>query len=247
LVLFSEDRPRPLDVDALHVRVSALRLEHPRQWGACWLADLLWQRLNLASLFAQRLGRSREGADWATVLRLLTIDRRLAPGSEWRLRREWFERTALADWLNVDARAVQDDTLYRARDRALKQREAFFAPLRRRWVALFKVRYEGLLYEFSSAYFECDGPEDPNDPRRFGHSRDRRSDCAPVVLALVGTPEGLPLASELLPGNPSDKTTLRDRLEKVRSRYGAAQLADGPRPPDRGGAGGNAGERAAGA
>ena len=225
MFLFPEDRLPLLhgEVDALHLRVSALRLERPRQWGACWLADLLWQRLHLDSFFAQRLGRSREGTDWAAVLRILTIYRLLAPGSEWRLHREWFERTALADLLDVDVRAVQDDTLYRAHDRVLKHREALFAHLRQRWVALFNVRYEVLLYDLTSTYFECDVPEDPNDPRRFGHSRDRRSDCVQVVIALVVTPEGLPLAYEMLPGNTSDKTTLRDMLEKVRSRYGAAQ------------------------
>jgi len=225
MILFPEDRPLPRggDVDALHLRVSALRLERARQWGACWLADLLWRRLDLDVFFAAHLGCSREGTDWAMVLRILTIYRLLSPGSEWRLHREWFERTALADLLNVDVRVVQDDTLYRAHDRVLKHREALFAHLRQRWVALFNARYEVLLYDLTSTYFECDVPDDPNDPRRFGHRRDRRSDCVQVVVALVVTPEGLPLAYEMLPGNTSDKATLRAMLEKVRSRYGAAQ------------------------
>ena len=80
-----------------------------------------------------------------------------------------------------------------------------------------------LLYDLTSTYFECDAPDDANDPRRFGHSRDRRSDCVQVMVALVVTPEGLPLAYEMLPGNTSDKTTLRNMLGKVRSRYGAAE------------------------
>ena len=210
-------------MDVLRLRVSALRLERPRQWGACWLADMLWQRLHLDSFFAERLGCSREGTDWATILRILTIYRLLAPGSEWRLHREWFERTALADLLDVDIRAVQDDTLYRAHDRVLEHREALFAHLRQRWADLFDVRYEVLLYDLTSTYFECDAPDDENDPRRFGHSRDKRSDCVQVVVALVVTPEGLPLAYEMLPGNTSDKTTLRDMLGKVRTRYGAAE------------------------
>jgi hypothetical protein len=225
MVLFPDDRLPLLhgEVDAVQLRVSALRLDRPRQWGACWLADILWRRLHLDSFFAQHLGRSREGTDWAAVLRILTIYRLLSPGSEWRLHREWFQRTALADLLDVDVRAVQDDTLYRAHDHVLDHREALFAHLRQRWVDLFNARYEVLLYDLTSTYFECDVPEDPNDPRRFGHSRDRRSDCVQVVIALVVTPEGLPLAYEMLPGNTSDKTTLRDMLEKVRSRYGAAQ------------------------
>jgi transposase len=147
----------------------------------------------------------------------------LSPGSEWRLHREWFERTALADLLAVDVRAAQDDTLYRAHDRLLEHREALFAHLRQRWADLFPVRYEVLLYDLTSTYFECDVPDDADDPRRFGHSRDRRSDCVQVVVALGVPPEGLPLAYEMWPGNTSDKTTLRDTLERVRSRYGAAE------------------------
>ena len=132
------------------MRVSALRLERPRQWGACWLANLLWQRLHLDSFFEERLGCSREGTDWATILRILTIYRLLAPGSEWRLHRAWFERTALADLLDVDVRAVQlFDTLYRAHDRLLEYREALFAHLRQRWADLFHVRYEVLLYDLT--------------------------------------------------------------------------------------------------
>ena len=225
MFLFPEDRQPPLDgdIDVLRLRVSALRLERPRQWGACWLADLLWQRLHLDSFFAQLLGRSRKGTDWATVLRILTIYRLLSPGSEWQLHREWFQQTALADLLDVDIRAAQDDTLYRAHDCVLKHREALFAHLRQRWATLFNVRYEVLLYDLTSTYFECDAPDDANDPRRFGHSRDRRSDCVQVIVALVVTPEGLPLAYEMLPGNTSDKTTLRNMLGKVRSRYGAAE------------------------
>jgi transposase len=225
MVLFPDDRPLPLngDVDALHLRVSALRLDRPRQWGACWLANLLWQRLHLDSFFAEHLGCSREGTDWAIILRILTIYRLLSPGSEWRLHRDWFERTALAELLDVDVRVVQDDTLYRAHDHVLEHREALFAHLRQRWVALFNVRYEVLLYDLTSTYFECAAPDDENDPRRFGHSRDKRSDCVQVVVALVVTPEGLPLAYEMLPGNTSDKTTLRDMLARVRSRYGAAE------------------------
>jgi transposase len=98
-----------------------------------------------------------------------------------------------------------------------------FAHLRQRWEDLFQARYEVLLYDLTSTYFECDVPDDEHDPRRFGHSRDRRSDCVQVIVALVVTPEGLPLAYEMLPGNTSDKTTLRAMLAKVRLRYGAAE------------------------
>lgn len=224
IALFPADRLPPAGgTEAIQVRLEGLRLEHPRQWGACWLGDDLWRRLGLDEFFASRLPPSREGTDWEKVLRILTLYRLLSPGSEWRLHRQWFGTTALADLLGVDARAAQDDTLYRCLDLLLPHKEGLFTHLRARWSELFQARYEVLLYDLTSTYFECDQPTDPQDPRRFGYSRDRRSDCVQVVVALVVTPEGLPLAYEMFPGNTSDKTTLRGMIETIRRRYGSAE------------------------
>jgi len=222
--LFPQDRTPPAGgTPAVQVRLNALRLSRPRTWGACWLGDSLWRELQLDTFFAARLGRSREGTDWEKVLRLLTLYRLLSPGSEWRLHRHWFGTTALADLLGVDERAAQDDTLYRCLDLLLPHREELFAHLRQRWSDLFGARYEVLLYDLTSTYFECDAPEAEGDPRRFGYSRDRRGDCVQVIVALVVTPEGLPLAYEMLPGNTADKTTLRAMLETIQRRYGKAE------------------------
>jgi hypothetical protein len=224
LSLFPADRTPPLGgSDAVQVRLEAMRLEHPRQWGACWLGDHLWRTLHLDDFFGARLPVTREATDWEKVLRILTIYRLLSPGSEWRLHRIWFGTTALADLLGVDARAVQDDTLYRCHDLLLPLKEELFAHLRQRWSDLFGARYEVLLYDLTSTYFECDVPTDEKDPRRFGYSRDKRSDCVQVVVALVVTPEGLPLAYEMFPGNTADKTTLRGMLATIRRRYGEAE------------------------
>lgn len=224
LALFPEDRtPPPGEVETLQVRLSALTLERPRQWGACWLANELWGTLRLDDFFGARLPVSREDTDWEKVLRILVIYRLLSPGSEWRLHRHWFATTALADLLGVDDRAVQDDTLYRCHDLLRAHKEELFQHLRTRWSDLFGARYEVLLYDLTSTYFECDVPADENDPRRFGYSRDRRGDCVQVIVALVVTPEGLPLAYEMLPGNTADKTTLRGMLATIRRRFGAAE------------------------
>lgn len=223
LELLPEDRViTASEVDAVQVRLSAMSLERPRQWGACWLADTLWRQLHLDGFFGEKLGRSREGTDWEKVLRVLVIYRLLSPGSEWRLHRQWFGTTAMSDLLDVDERAAQPATLYRCLDLLLAEKETLFAHLRERWRDLFAARYEILLYDLTSTYFECDVPEDETDPRRFGYSRDRRSDCVQVIIALVVTPEGLPLAYEMLPGNTADKTTLLSMLELVQKRHGQA-------------------------
>ncbi|MGH7996111.1 MAG: hypothetical protein ACREFX_07155, partial [Opitutaceae bacterium] len=143
MALFPEDREAPAGgVDSLQVRLSELRLERPRQWGGCWLADQLWQKLRLDQFFGERLEDSREGTAWEKVVRILAIYRLLSPGSEWRLHRHWFETTALADLLGVDGRAVQDDTLYRGLDLLLEHKEALFGHQQERWRDLFGARYE---------------------------------------------------------------------------------------------------------
>jgi transposase len=139
------------------------------------------------------------------------------------LHRHWFATTACADLLDVDERLAQDDTLYRGLDGLLAHKDELFAHLRRRWSDLFGAKFDVLLYDLTSTYFECDVPDNETDPRRFGYSRDKRGDCVQVIVALVVTPEGLPLAYEMFPGNTADKTTLRDMLKLIRQRYGSAE------------------------
>src|SRR5690242_9322023 len=101
LSLFPEDRCEGLLADAsiVGVKLSELQLRRPPQWGACWLALLLWRELQLDLFWCKRLGVSRKGTRWDQVLFVLVAYRLLAPGSEWRLHREWFQRSALADLL----------------------------------------------------------------------------------------------------------------------------------------------------
>src|SRR3974390_766165 len=244
LSLFPEDRVEGLLTDAsvVGVRLSELRLRRPRQWGACWLALMLWRELPLDQFWSAQLGVSRKGTHWDQVLFVLVAYRLLAPGIEWRLHREWFQRSALADLLGEDARLAEIHKLYRCHDRLLGHKQAVFDHLVGRWRDLFNISYDVLLYDLTSTYFEADPPFPEGDKRRFGYSRDHRPDCVQIIIALVVTPEGLPLAYEVLPGNTADKTTLRGFLERIERQYGKARriwlmdLADGPRRADRGGA-----------
>ena len=225
LWLFAEDGCEGIlpDASIVRLKLSELRLCRPRQWGACWLALLLWQELQLDRFWAARLPASRKGTRWDLELFVLVAYRLLAPGSEWRLHREWFERTALADLLGADFGLAEIHKLYRCHDRLLEHKEALFDHLTGRWRDLFNARFDLLLYDLTSTYFEAEPPFPEGDKRRFGYSRDHRPDCVQVVIALVITPEGLPLAYEILSGNTSDKTTLRDFLARIERQYGKAR------------------------
>jgi transposase len=264
--IFPDDRtlPEGLDCPVVQVNLKHLELRHPRQWGACWLGQTLWEQLCLDEFWAPRLPESREGTSWLNVLKILTLYRLIDPGSEWRLHREWYGHSALGDLLQAPT-VMADDTLYRCLDKLLVHKQDLFSFLYKRWENLFGIRYEVLLYDLTSTYFECDVPatatrchrkpkqamdtvasttdsietdvlddEASNEPedgstdevlsgkRQFGYSRDKRGDCVQVVIALIVTPEGFPLAYEVLAGNTADNTTLPDFLKKVETQYGKA-------------------------
>lgn len=225
LSLFPEDRIDEALVDESVVRLclSQLRLCRPRMWGGCWLVLKLWERLGLDRFWVEQLPKSRKGTRWDQVLLVLVAYRLLSPGSEWRLHRQWFDRSALADLLGADAGLAEIHKLYACHDKLLEHKTALFDHLVGRWRDLFNVDFDVLLYDLTSTYFEADPPFGEQDKRRFGYSRDKRPDCVQVVIALVITPEGLPLAYEVLPGNTADKATLRDFLDRIERQYGKAR------------------------
>ena len=225
MALFPEDRSEALmaDESIVRVRLSELRLCRPRQWGACWLVVKLWRELELDQFWGERLLRSRKGTRWDQVLLVLVAYRLIAPGSEWRLHREWFSRCALGDLLGADFSLADSHKLYACHDLLLKHKQALFDHLVNRWRDLFNASFEVLLYDLTSTYFESDPPKEEKDKRRFGYSRDKRSDCVQVVIALIVTPQGFPLAYEVLAGNTADNTTLRAFLQKIEAQYGKAQ------------------------
>ena len=210
------------DVDALGVVLSQLRVQRPRQWGACWLSLQLWQQLELDTFWRPRLGPSREGTPWLKVLKTLVAYRLIDPGSEWRLHRQWFDASAMGDLLDADFALAEKNTLYRCLDRLVEHKDELFKFLARRWGELFGAKFDVLLYDLTSTYFESDEDRGPEDLRQFGYSRDKRGDCRQVVIALIVTPEGFPLSYEVMSGNTADSTTLSDFLDRIEQRYGRA-------------------------
>lgn len=224
VALFPEERIGATEnADIVRIRLSQLSLHRPRQWGACWLVCQLWEQLGLDQFWSQRLAPSRKGTRWDWVLQVMVAYRLIDPGSEWRLYRHWFEHSAMVDLLGAEQELAEIHKLYECHERLLKHKKELFSHLTGRWKDLFNAKFEVLLYDLTSTYFESDPPFAEEDKRRYGYSRDKRSDCVQVVIALIVTPEGFPLAYEVLSGNTSDKTTLADFLKKIEDQYGKAQ------------------------
>ena len=222
LSLFPDDREIPADaVDSLQVKVSGLELRRPRLFGSCWLGCELWRQLGLHEFWDTRLAGSREEVAWEKVLQLLVVNRLLDPGSEFRVHRQWYLSTAMDALLGTDFAVAEKDRLYRCLDRVLEHKQELFLWLRQKWADLFQADFEVLLYDLTSTYFE--GAMEQNPKAKYGHSRDQRTDCLQVVIALVITPDGFPLAYEVMNGNTSDRATLRGFLDKIEKTYGKAK------------------------
>ena len=222
LSLFPEDRPLPDDaVDSIQVKLSGLELRRPRPFGNCWLANELWHQLGLTEFWSERLPEGREAVSWEKVLRLLVVNRLLEPGSEFRIHRHWFVESAMDALLETDFAVADKDRLYRCLDRVLEHKQDLFIWLKQKWAELFHADFEVMLYDLTSTYFEGEMEENPKAKR--GYSRDSRPDCLQVVIALIVTPDGFPLAYEVMDGNTSEHKTLSPFLKHIEDTYGKAR------------------------
>jgi transposase len=222
LSLFPEDRPVPADaIDSVQVKLSEMKLERARPYGNCWLGCELWRQLQLDRFWSGKLPPGRESVAWPQVLELLVVNRLIDPGSEFRVHRHWFDQSAMDVLLGQDFAVAEKDRLYRCLDRVLEHKQELFVHLQQRWKDLFDAEFDLLLYDLTSTYVE--GEAEQNPKARYGYSRDKRPDCKQVVIALIVTPAGLPLAYEVMAGNTSEKTTLRGFLERIERLYGKAR------------------------
>jgi transposase len=222
LSLFPDDREVPSDtLDSLQVNLAGLELRRPRPFGNCWLASALWRQLGLTEFWQERLAAGREDISWEKVLRLLVVNRLLEPGSEFRVHRHWFVESAMDALLETDFAVAGKDRLYRCLDRIVEHKQELFVHLKQKWAELFAADFEVLLYDLTSTYFE--GEMEECGKAKRGYSRDSRPDCVQVVIALIVTPDGFPLAYEVMDGNTSEQKTLQPFLDRIEKAYGQAR------------------------
>jgi transposase len=223
LRLFPDDDkvPLPDDPDVVRVRVGDVAWSNPRDFGNIFLARWLWNMLDLDAIINRQVPQGKETVRPADVVAIEVINRLCAPCSEFALAEHWYASTALEDLLGVPDDAVTKDRLYRTLDQLLQGQVAIENDLKDRLQGLFHLEYDLLLYDLTSSYFE--GLAEENELAKRGYSRDRRSDCKQIVLALVVTREGFPLAHYTMVGNTRDVETVKKVVEELEQRYGKSQ------------------------
>ena len=201
--------------------LRALRVERVREFGSVFLAMALWRRLGLDQLLQKLLPRKRERIAWKDVAAILTVGKFCGQSSELSIAEDWYARTALEEIVHVDPKLINDDRLYRGLDQIGSHKDALCEHLMQRYRDWFGVRFEFLLYDITSTYFE--GECLRNEKAARGYSRDKRSDCKQVCIGLVCTPDGLPLNYEVFAGNRTDVTSVEAIVTKMEERFGQAE------------------------
>jgi transposase len=223
LRLFAEDETVPLadDPDIVRIRLSSVGWTNPRSFGDVWLARWLWRTLHLDEIVARHVPQGKHTVRPADIVAIEVINRLCAPCSEFALAEHWYAATALPELLGIADDAITKDRLYRTLDDLRKAKEAIENDLKDRFGILFRLDYDLLLYDLTSSYFE--GLAEENDLARRGYSRDHRKDCKQIVLALVVTRQGFPLAHFTLAGNTRDLQTVKRIVQTVEKRFGRSQ------------------------
>jgi transposase len=212
-----EGEPVP---DEVAVDLRKLKVENARSFGDVYLAMLLWKTLELDSLLGDRLPEGREEIRWGLMACMISVSRFVEPASEVHISDRWYGRTALPEVLGVPTDKAEEHRLYRTLDRILPLKRDIETHLKERIGELFKPELDLVLYDVTSTYFE--GEAANNDQAKLGYSRDHRSDCKQVCIALVVTKDGFPLGYEVFDGNRTDVTTVEDIVEEMEGRYGTA-------------------------
>jgi len=210
----------PTDDEPVLVKLKDVRLQRLRDFGDVWLALGLWRLLGLDTLLSDLMPSGREEVAWPVVAAILTMARFCEPASELHIEQKWYRRTALEDLLGVAIDKVHTDRLYAGLDQLLAHKEAIEKHLKERLGDLFDLKYDLLLYDITSTYFEGECLGNPMAKR--GHSRDKRPDCKQVCIGLVVTDDGIPLGYEVYDGNTNDSTTVERIVGAMEKKYGQA-------------------------
>src|SRR5216683_337844 len=209
------------DPQVARVLVNRVRLERTRQFGGCFLGWELWKRLGLDGFFEQAMDEEAVEVPWSRVAAVLAINRLCAPGSELTIEERWYPSTALDDLLEIEEGKINDTRLYRCLDRILPHKTKLEQHLKQRYGELFGAEFDVLLYDLTSTYVE--GAAQKNPMMRRGYSRDHRSDCEQMVIALIVNSEGFPFSYETFDGNRADVSTMETILRMVERKYGKAR------------------------
>ena len=202
-----EEAKTPADYQSVDLhRLDVLR---PRSVGVEHVALEVLRQLGLDDkLEALGFNRPQRAAAIGTL-----IARMAAPASELATHGWLAERSGLGELIGFDFTKLSLTALYRIGDQLYRHQAALEAFLYQRERSLFDLDEVVTLYDLTNTYFE--GEAKANANASHGNSKEKRSDCPLVTLALVLNGSGFPKRSAVLPGRVSEPKTLAMMLDQL--------------------------------
>ncbi len=212
-------RPAP-DSECLD-GVQVLEVSHTdtAELGPVLVGWEIWKRLGMPELLC-RLGLNRSQRQAAAIL---VINRLADPISEHRLL-DWYRRTGLPELTGNTLRGAGDDRFYRAGDLLLERQREIEQHLRDRQRSLFNLERTVLLYDLTNTHFEGVCPRNPKAKR--GANKQKRNDCAQIVVGIVFDQFGFEMAHKVFEGTRNDGKSLVDMIGELN-----AAVAPGTQKP----------------
>lgn len=201
----------------LTIDLDSIATAQSRSLGPELVAHTFWERLDFDGILKNCGFTPRN----ISLTKASILGRLIAPGSE-QATLNWLKnRTALIELLEEDLSAIEKNALYDVADHLMDHKESIEAALRTKEQALFTEKRTLFLYDLTNTYFE--GTSHTNDLTHCGKSKEKRSDCPLVTLALLVDANGFPVFSHIYKGNQSEPETLDDVLSRL-GQYEARSL-----------------------
>lgn len=202
----------------VEVDIKRVRVENSLRFGDIFLAHELIKKLQLDKILTELLSDIKTKIPEDVLSQLLIISRFCEASSELYIAEGFIRESAVCEILGINKKEIYDNRLYRGLDKLIEQKEKFQRRMKERLGELFEIKYDILLYDVTSTYFE--GKAEENKKAERGYSRDQRPDCKQVCIGLVVTKEGMPLGYEVFEGNKHDSKTVNQIIEKMEQDYG---------------------------
>ncbi|MEW9671319.1 IS1634 family transposase [Ammoniphilus sp. 3BR4] len=182
-----------------------------KDFGPAFIFRKIWEKLNLKGFLQRAIEDTHIVSHLDEAIFAMVLNRLMAPSSKYGLFRQWVQ-TIYAQGLSE----LQLHHYYRALDFLTEQKESMEQHLFGQLTDLLNLEVDLVFYDTTSSYFEGDGPEELAE---YGYSKDHRGDRKQVVIGLLMTKQGIPVAHQVFPGNLHDTKTFSLVIQDLKSRF----------------------------
>ena len=197
--------------ELITIDVHSIATINSRSLGPELVAHTFWEKLG----FDEILNKCNLSAKEIALSKGIIIGRLIAPDTDFSTLRWLKNTTSLIELMGTDISKSGKNALYEISDILFSHKDYIEKSLRSKEISLFPDEKTLFLYDLTNTYFE--GSSKKNDLTSRGKSKEKRTDCPLVTLALLVDSQGFPIFSHIYKGNQSEPETLEDILNKLQN------------------------------